>query len=55
VQWARAAGRRGCAAGIGILANSLLEVGNDDARRFPAMVGLEDCATGKTHAVTFGV
>jgi len=43
------------AAGIGILANSRLEVRNHDARRFTAMVGVDDSATDKTHAVTFAV
>jgi len=42
-------------AGIGILANSRLEVRNHDARRFTAMVGVDDSATDKTHAVTFAV
>ncbi|MBW8901568.1 MAG: NPCBM/NEW2 domain-containing protein, partial [Massilia sp.] len=43
------------AAGIGILANSRLEVRNHDAQRFTAMVGVDDSATDKTHAVTFSV
>jgi len=42
-------------AGIGILANSRLEVRNHDAQRFTAMVGVDDSATDKTHAVTFAV
>ncbi|WP_420141467.1 NPCBM/NEW2 domain-containing protein, partial [Sphingomonas sp.] len=41
--------------GIGILANSRLEVRNATARRFTAMVGVDDNATDKTHAVTFAV
>ena len=44
------------AAGIGILANSRMEVRNiHDARRFTAMVGIDDSATDKTHPVTFAV
>ncbi|MBW8745691.1 MAG: NPCBM/NEW2 domain-containing protein [Sphingomonas sp.] len=43
------------AAGIGILANSRLEVRNRDAQRFTATVGVDDSATDKTHAVTFAV
>jgi len=42
-------------AGIGILANSRLEVRNDGARRFTAKVGVDDSATDKAHAVTFAV
>ncbi|MEN2785046.1 NPCBM/NEW2 domain-containing protein [Sphingomonas qilianensis] len=41
-------------AGIGILANSRLEVRNT-ARRFTTMVGVDDSAVDKTHAVTFAV
>jgi hypothetical protein len=43
------------AAGIGILANSRLEVRNNRARRFTTMVGVDDSATDKTHTVTFSV
>jgi len=43
------------AAGIGILANSRMEVRNHDGRRFTAMVGVDDSATDKAHAVTFAV
>uniref|UniRef100_UPI003B3A3B95 NPCBM/NEW2 domain-containing protein n=1 Tax=Sphingomonas sp. TaxID=28214 RepID=UPI003B3A3B95 len=43
------------AAGIGILANSRLEVRNASARRFTTMVGVDDNATDKTHAVTFAI
>jgi len=43
------------AAGIGILANSRLEVRNHGAQRFTAMVGVDDSATDKTHDVTFAV
>ena len=43
------------AAGIGILANSRLEVRNGRARRFTAMVGVDDSATDKTRTVTFFV
>jgi hypothetical protein len=42
-------------AGIGILANSRLEVRNDSARRFEAVVGVDDSATDKAHGVTFSV
>ncbi|HUQ08916.1 MAG TPA: NPCBM/NEW2 domain-containing protein [Steroidobacteraceae bacterium] len=41
--------------GIGILANSRLEVRNEGYRRFTANVGVDDSATDKTHAVTFTV
>lgn len=43
------------AAGIGILANSRLEVRNSWARRFTAMVGVDDSATDKARTVTFFV
>jgi hypothetical protein len=41
--------------GIGILANSRLEVRNDGYRRFAAKVGVDDSATDKSHGVTFTV
>ena len=41
--------------GIGILANSRLEVRNDGYRRFAAKVGVDDSATDKGNAVTFAV
>jgi hypothetical protein len=41
------------AAGIGILANSRLEVRNGDYRRIEAHVGVDDSARDRTHAVTF--
>lgn len=41
--------------GIGILANSRLEVRNDGYRKFSAKVGVDDSATDKTNAVTFTV
>jgi alpha-galactosidase len=41
--------------GIGILANSRLEVRNDGYLHFAAKVGVDDSATDKTHAVTFTV
>jgi hypothetical protein len=41
--------------GIGILANSRLEVRNDDYERFTAKVGVDDSATDKTREVTFTV
>jgi hypothetical protein len=41
--------------GIGILANSRLEVRNDGYKRFAADVGVDDSATDKTHAVVFTV
>ena len=41
--------------GIGILANSRLEVLNQNGRRFTAAVGIDDSATDKTHSVTFAV
>ena len=41
--------------GIGILANSRLEVRNDDYARFTAKVGVDDSATDKTREVTFTV
>jgi len=43
------------ASGIGILANSRMEVRNKGARRFTTMVGVDDSATDKTHTVTFSV
>ncbi|MEP7007015.1 MAG: NPCBM/NEW2 domain-containing protein [Sphingomonas bacterium] len=43
------------AAGLGVLANSRLEVRNTQAARFTTMVGVDDTATDKTHAVTFAV
>jgi hypothetical protein len=43
------------AAGIGILANSRMEVRNNGARRFTAMVGVDDSASDKAAAVTFAV
>jgi len=42
-------------AGIGVLANSRLEVRNNHAQRFTTMVGVDDSATDKTHAVSFAV
>jgi hypothetical protein len=42
-------------AGIGILANSCLEVRNDGFKRFAAKVGVDDSATDKASAVTFTV
>ena len=42
-------------AGIGILANSRLEVRNHGAQRFTAKVGIDDSATDKAHSVTFSV
>jgi hypothetical protein len=47
--------RRTYTSGIGILANSRLEVRNDGYRRFAARVGVDDSATDKTRAVTFAV
>src|SRR4029078_11602696 len=41
--------------GIGILANSRLEVRNDGYRRFAAKVGVDDSATDKSHGVTYTV
>jgi hypothetical protein len=41
--------------GIGILANSRLEVRNDGYRHFAAMVGMDDSATDKMSAVIFTV
>jgi hypothetical protein len=41
--------------GIGILANSRLEVRNDGYRHFAAKVGVNDSATNKNDAVTFTV
>jgi hypothetical protein len=41
--------------GIGILANSRLEVRNQGFRRFATKVGVDDSATDKTHTVTFSV
>ena len=40
-------------AGIGILANSRLEVRNDGYRRLSARVGVDDSAQNRTHGVTF--
>jgi alpha-galactosidase len=42
-------------AGIGILANSRLEVRNSGAKRFTAVVGVDDSATDKAGVVTFSV
>jgi hypothetical protein len=47
--------RKTYASGIGILANSRLEVRNDGYQRFAARVGVDDSATDKTSAVTFTV
>jgi hypothetical protein len=47
--------RKAYQSGIGILANSRLEVRNDGYRRFTAKVGVDDSATDKIHAVTFTV
>ncbi|MEO8063639.1 MAG: NPCBM/NEW2 domain-containing protein [Pseudomonadota bacterium] len=41
--------------GIGILANSRLEVRNDGYRHFAAQVGVDDSATDKSNAVIFTV
>ena len=41
------------AAGIGVLANSRLEVRNHGYRRLSAQVGVDDSARDRTHAVTF--
>jgi hypothetical protein len=41
------------AAGIGILANSRLEVRNAGYRRVSAQVGVDDSARDRTHGVTF--
>jgi hypothetical protein len=41
------------AAGIGILANSRLEVRNDGYRRLSTQVGVDDSAQDRTHGVTF--
>ncbi|HEU4653988.1 MAG TPA: NPCBM/NEW2 domain-containing protein, partial [Steroidobacteraceae bacterium] len=43
------------ASGIGILANSRLEVRNDGYQKFSAKVGVDDSATDKTNTVTFTV
>jgi hypothetical protein len=43
------------AAGIGILANSRLEVRNGDHRQFTASVGVDDSARDHQHRVTFTV
>jgi len=43
------------AAGIGILANSRMEVRNNGAQRFAAMVGVDDSASDKIHSVTFSI
>jgi len=47
--------RKTYASGIGILANSRLEVRNEGYRRFTAKIGVDDSATDKTHPVTFTV
>jgi hypothetical protein len=47
--------RKTYASGIGILANSRLEVRNDGYRKFTARVGVDDSATDKANAVTFSV
>ncbi|HEU4602234.1 MAG TPA: NPCBM/NEW2 domain-containing protein [Steroidobacteraceae bacterium] len=47
--------RKPYASGIGILANSRLEVRNDGYRKFSAKVGVDDSATDKSNAVTFTV
>jgi hypothetical protein len=41
--------------GIGILANSRLEVRNHDYRRFATSVGVDDSALDRKHAVTFTI
>jgi alpha-galactosidase len=41
------------AAGIGILANSRLEVRNQGYRRLSTLVGVDDSARDRTHGVTF--
>jgi alpha-galactosidase len=41
--------------GIGVLANSRLEVRNQGYRRFTATVGVNDSARDDRHAVTFTV
>jgi hypothetical protein len=41
--------------GIGILANSRLEVRNDGYKHFATSVGVDDSATDKTHEVSFAV
>jgi hypothetical protein len=41
--------------GIGILANSRMEVRNHGAGRFVVTVGVDDSATDKTHAVNFAI
>jgi len=43
------------ASGIGILANSRMEVRSKGGNRFTAMVGVDDSATDKAHEVTFSV
>jgi len=47
--------RKTYSSGIGILANSRLEVRNDGYRRFSTKVGVDDSATDKAHTVTFTV
>jgi alpha-galactosidase len=47
--------RKTYASGLGILANSRMEVRNDGYRRFTAKVGVDDSATDKASAVTFVV
>jgi hypothetical protein len=48
------AGKR-FAAGLGILANSRLEVRNNGAQRFTTLVGVDDSASDKVSDVTFAV
>jgi alpha-galactosidase len=48
------AGKR-FSAGLGILANSRLEVRNSGARRFSTLVGVDDSASDKSSDVTFAV
>jgi len=45
--------RQTYASGIGVLANSRLEVRNEGFRRFTTQVGVDDSATDKNAAVTF--
>ena len=47
--------RKAYSSGIGILANSRLEVRNDSYKKFSAKVGVDDTATDKTNSVTFTV
>jgi hypothetical protein len=53
-QLLQVAGKR-YGAGIGILANSRLEVRNRDYRRLETKVGVDDSAQDRTHGVTFMV